>query len=441
MMKKISGFLAVITAVAIILSAFTTLSFAVTSEGEDSAEYVLAFKTGDTVYFGEYPASLIEDLALCEALEKEADSCDANGDLSLGGLRFRRVCFEEYRDAGFEEGSVYDGNTQVANGYESNQVYWFRYEPIAWRVLNDAEGKVLLMTEKAIDSQPYNTDCEAVTWETSSVREWLNGDFFDIAFTADQQEDICDVSNVNNDNPIYGSYNGVPSPYAGEFKNGYPFAGTEGGKDTVDKVFLPSFDEITDKAYGFNLNWTEVDDFGRFAGYYDTDSARLAVGTDYALSQGIWTEHDTEEETKYSRYWLRTPGYGETYAAGVLDDGRVSTGWFVNYTVLGIRPLICVDSDFEQTPLKIGAVSDEFRYKEKDVRLFANMDNIKWSSSNPEIADIDENGCITIDDVGTVTFSATSLDRSDVTATCTVEISYAWWQWLIRIFLFGWIWY
>ena len=63
-----------------------------------------------------------------------------------------------------------------------------------------------------------------------------------------------------------------------------------------------------------------------------------------------------------------------------------------------------------------------------------------WTSSDPRIASIDENGKVTINRVGTVTITATSKETGE-TVEFQMEISYLWWQQLIRIFLFGWIWY
>ena len=48
-------------------------------------------------------------------------------------------------------------------------------------------------------------------------------------------------------------------------------------------------------------------------------------------------------------------------------------------------------------------------------------------------------GKLTATGIGTATITATTADNR--TETCTVTVQYAWWQKLIRIFLFGWIWY
>ena len=60
-----------------------------------------------------------------------------------------------------------------------------------------------------------------------------------------------------------------------------------------------------------------------------------------------------------------------------------------------------------------------------------------WSK-NALVATVDQNGTITAQRRGTAVICA---EVDGGVAECTVEVYYAWWQWLIAIFLFGWIWY
>ncbi len=66
--------------------------------------------------------------------------------------------------------------------------------------------------------------------------------------------------------------------------------------------------------------------------------------------------------------------------------------------------------------------------------------NIRWSSENNGIASVDQNGKVTGRKTGKTNIIVTAEDTG-ITASCTVTVKYAWWQWLIVIFLFGWIWY
>ena len=67
-------------------------------------------------------------------------------------------------------------------------------------------------------------------------------------------------------------------------------------------------------------------------------------------------------------------------------------------------------------------------------------DTVTWQSSNDAVVKIDPaTGKLTATGTGTATITATADDGR--TASCTVTVQYTWWQWIIRILLFGWIWY
>lgn len=72
-------------------------------------------------------------------------------------------------------------------------------------------------------------------------------------------------------------------------------------------------------------------------------------------------------------------------------------------------------------------------------KLTASAKDVTWSSSNEKVARVDQNGSITATGRGTATVSATASDGR--TASCTVTVRYTVWQWIIRILLFGWLWY
>ncbi|MFA7674182.1 MAG: Ig-like domain-containing protein, partial [Clostridia bacterium] len=63
-----------------------------------------------------------------------------------------------------------------------------------------------------------------------------------------------------------------------------------------------------------------------------------------------------------------------------------------------------------------------------------------WSTSDDRVATVSKYGDIYATGPGTAVITCASEDgySSD---TCTVTVTYAWWQWMIVILLFGWIWY
>lgn len=68
---------------------------------------------------------------------------------------------------------------------------------------------------------------------------------------------------------------------------------------------------------------------------------------------------------------------------------------------------------------------------------------VTYTSSDPKVATVDENGKVTANGKGEATITCTVTDQygNVVSDTCNVKVDYTWWQWIIRIVLFGWIWY
>lgn len=94
------------------------------------------------------------------------------------------------------------------------------FGPFTWYVLQTDEEKITLLLEHAekqadLRGRPYNEEMQEVTWETSSLRDWLNTSFITDHFSEEEQAKILTETTVTPDN---GSY------------------GTDGGADTQDKV-------------------------------------------------------------------------------------------------------------------------------------------------------------------------------------------------------------
>ena len=77
-------------------------------------------------------------------------------------------------------------------------------------------------------------------------------------------------------------------------------------------------------------------------------------------------------------------------------------------------------------------------YKGSAKLTASSSNNVKWSSSNTNVATVDANGNVKATGTGSAVITAES---GSAKATCSVNVSYAWWQWIIVIVLFGWIWY
>ena len=68
---------------------------------------------------------------------------------------------------------------------------------------------------------------------------------------------------------------------------------------------------------------------------------------------------------------------------------------------------------------------------------------VSYSSSDTGVAQVDEKGKVTATGKGSAEITCTVTDEygNTVTDTCNVEVKYTFWQWIIVIVLFGWIWY
>ena len=287
--------------------------------------------TWDCVYFGNYPQSEItsKDGSIYNTL-KNATGWDENNDITIGRTKYRRLKGEDAtRYSSNEEGEYEEGEYNWNGSYKT--YHYFKYEPIKWRVLNRNGNDALLLADVALDDQEYNTNFEDVTWETSSMRSWLNGyvasvnqpktdysrkNFINSAFTSTQRNAIKTTNVANNNNINYG---------------------TAGGNNTSDKVFLLSESEVynTDTAasYGF------VKDYSTY------DEARISRCSTYAYAMGTWRDHDTDAEyTKYNGnidWWLRSPGSDSYCAAEVNSYGWVYRyGFNVHSINAGVRPAL-----------------------------------------------------------------------------------------------------
>jgi len=179
-------------------------------------------------------------------------------------------------------------------------------EPIQWIVLDKIDGQLLLLSASCLKGMAYNTAAfTPVTWETSSLRAWLNEDFFSSAFTEEEKALILTVSNENPDHSI------VETP---------------GGRDTRDRVFV-----LCERDTVIYLNDP-----------VDQEAVGKAPTTEYAKANGL----QTDEEGNAS-WWLRSPGMYEYIAQFVDQNGEPYTNGAstdIDY-LCGVRPVMWLDTN------------------------------------------------------------------------------------------------
>ncbi|MEI6580529.1 MAG: DUF6273 domain-containing protein, partial [Eubacteriales bacterium] len=314
--KRLLSFILALAMTATIIPSFALKSSAVS-----------ALTTGDIITYGSYPQTKVTDASLITALN--ACTLSADNTVTYSGTKYKRVYFTQYTPYYTTVTPDAANSYQDENGYYINTVYWFKYEPIQWRVLSNTNGELLVMAEKILDSKAYNQVQTNVTWETCSLRSWLNNDFYNSAFNSFERSRIKMSAVVNADNPQYG---------------------TEGGNNTSDKLILLSYADTINTAYGFSSSFST----------YDT--ARQAQGTDFSKSNGLFVSREGLSLGN-SHWWLRTPGVDSDYACGVYGYGIVDYYDYVNSTSIGIRPAfkISLTSDIFTSKAGSGCVIDYFK--------------------------------------------------------------------------------
>ena len=171
-------------------------------------------------------------------------------------------------------------------------------EEIEWQVLAKTGDRVLVISRYALDCQQYNTSFTNVTWETCSLRKWLNGTFISNAFSSDEQNVIQATTVTADKNPSYS---------------------TSPGNNTTDKVFLLSITEVNK--------------------YFSSDSARQCKGTEYCYAQGA-----NKGSNGNCWWWLRSPGDDSDGAANVNGGGSVyDRGSYVHSGSGAVRPALWID--------------------------------------------------------------------------------------------------
>lgn len=227
------------------------------------------------VYFGSYPQTEVTGDALTPAIV--GASYDENGDAWVDGVKYRRI-------------SKSDTNNDEYFG--DSEYRYFKWERIRWRVLQNNGSTLLVMADKGLDCKAYNEEYTNITWEDCTLRNWLNGSFYQTAFSSAEQGAVVEQNVVNEDNPEYG---------------------IEGGNNTKDKVYLLSSGETANPTYGF------CEDDSTYS------VSRHLKTSDYAHARGASIDGSSDYPGNCS-WWLRSPGYYAGYAALVTSTGCVITG-------------------------------------------------------------------------------------------------------------------
>lgn len=301
---------------------------------EDST---LAARWFDNLVFGSYPQTEVTDATLASVLTKKAGIIPTSSsqgtwisynyyidgetsdfmwyqDIAYNDEKYRGVYFNDYRPTYCSSTASIDKSSQDDNGYYINNLYWFKWEPIQWRILSTSSDDAFLITDKVIDSQQYyheksnekkirrpydSSSMENVydnNYKYSDIRGWLNTEFYDDAF-GDNIKNYIKTTSVDN-SALSTGY--TSNPYVCD--------------DTYDKVFLLSSKEVND-----NKNICET------------------YATDYARCQGTIMNNGIA-----GYWWTRSTTYtsGGTKASAWRNGLDSLYDIRVNISSVGIRPAL-----------------------------------------------------------------------------------------------------
>lgn len=70
-------------------------------------------------------------------------------------------------------------------------------EPIEWIVLDADGSKALLLSKYVLTEEQYNMQDKQVTWQTSTLFQWLNSEFLNSAFSEEERKQLINTENGN----------------------------------------------------------------------------------------------------------------------------------------------------------------------------------------------------------------------------------------------------
>lgn len=104
-------------------------------------------------------------------------------------------------------------------------------EPIKWRVLEVNGDDAFLLADQNLDAQPYNQEREVVTWETCTLRSWLNDDFYNTAFN-DTEQNAIKTTDIEGDTIYLLSYDDTYNIQYGFTEHSYYYPETRNSINT-----------------------------------------------------------------------------------------------------------------------------------------------------------------------------------------------------------------
>lgn len=231
------------------------------------------------VIYGMYPQSNVNESAIIDKLEQLSPT-RFNGYYYYNHEYYVKKTARLARD--LNTGELLSIR-QFDNGDEfiEDETYWFKVEPVSWKILKESSNQYNLVSEKLLDVQRYHRNSYtriidektiySNNYKYSDIRQWLNNDFISASFAFNKSNlTIMEVDN---------SKESTATPDSGfECEN------------TFDYVTLLSYKEYNEQAMSNRL--IKTTDYVRVSG------ANYSVNSNNLFSGYCWTRSpiETEEE-------------------------------------------------------------------------------------------------------------------------------------------------
>lgn len=260
-------------------------------KGEEVRPTGEAIKINDEyIEYGLYPQSYVKDSNITSVLENLPT--DINNWILYNGEYYCKKTAQVYNN----ESYTFNDGTSIVNGKE----YYFKCEPIRWKILNANNSEYKLLSNTLLDSHVFHDNYDERTidgniiysnnYQYSSIRSYLNDEFLNTAFALNSNNLLA-----NND-----SYQ--------------------------DKVSLLSKDDYLNASYGFESDISVK------------STSRECKVSEFARASGSWYNTDNYNGS----YWTKTSSTDFNYSAYNINGSGFISDYAVDGNSHSIRPTITI---------------------------------------------------------------------------------------------------
>ena len=287
------------------------------------------------------------------------DGSMVTGTKSIGGKTYSFGSDGVMKESGSSSSNIKVGDTITFGHYEQDNNYSNGKEAIEWRVLDVKGDKLLVISSYVLDNKPFHSTLDrGVTWDRCSLREWLNEEFYNEAFSTNEKSKIL-TTNVKAESSINEL----------ALANGRSGTGSPVGSDTKDKIFLLSIKEARKYFSGEKISKASWADYvpqtycldracqptkyaineGAEIGFNNYNKKYAHGGRDklgYTLKNDNYERNkETNNELTDSSCWwlLRERGWDDNEVAAVSTYGNVYPGHYPDIDKgVGVRPVMWI---------------------------------------------------------------------------------------------------